>query len=200
MNRRDAFKAIALGSAGLVSQTSVADELAAQLHSGVHHKLTVQQATPWRPRFFSEAQNETVTLIAELIIPETDTPGARAAKVNEHMDLVLSEESREVQDGFVKGLRWIDRKSRQQFGADFRQISPAQQTSILTALATATVPAEDAKDQVGRKFFADIKHRTTFGYYTSEVGIHQELKYKGNAILSRWPGCPHPGHHGDADP
>ena len=198
MNRRDAFKAIALGSAGLVSPTSVAHELAAQLPSDAHHKLTVQKASPWRPRFFSEAQNETATLIAELIIPETDTPGARAAKVNEHMDLVLSEESTEVQDRFVKGLGWIDRKSRQQFGADFRQISPAQQTSILTALATATVLPEDAEDQVGRKFFEDIKRRTTFGYYTSEVGIHQELKYKGNAVLSDWPGCPHPGHHGDS--
>ena len=75
-------------------------------------------------------------MIAELIIPETDTPGARAAKVNEHMDLVLSEESTEIQQRFLRGLDWIDRESRQQFGADFRQLSPVQQTSILTALAT----------------------------------------------------------------
>ena len=195
MNRRDAFKAIALGSAGLVSQTSVAGELAAQVHSHAHQKLTVQKPSAWRPRFFSEAQNETVTVIAELIIPETETPGARAAKVNEHMDLVLSEETSEVRETFLKGLNWIDRKSRQRFGADFRQISPEQQVSLLTAVASGVT----AEDEVGSQFFEDIKRRTTFAYYTSEIGIHQELKYKGNAVLSDWPGCPHPGHHGDSD-
>jgi len=195
MNRRDAFKAIALGSAGLVSPTSVADGLVAQVHSHAHQKLTVQKAAPWRPRLFSDAQNETVTLIAELIIPETDTPGARAAKVNEHMDFVLSEETPEARETFLKGLNWIDRKSRQRFGADFTQISPEQQVSILTGVASDVTAA----DQVGSQFFEDIKRRTTFAYYTSEIGIHQELKYQGNAVLSEWPGCPHPEHHGDSD-
>ena len=195
INRRDAFKAIALGSAGLVSPTSVADGLTAQVQSHAHRKLTVQKAIPWRPRLFSDAQNETVTLIAELIIPETDTPGARAAKVNEHMDFVLSEETPEVRETFLKGLNWVDRKSRERFGADFRQISPEQQLSILTAMASDVT----SQDQVGNQFFEDIKRRTTFAYYTSEIGIHQELKYQGNAVLSEWPGCHHAGHHGDSD-
>ena len=197
MNRRDVFKAtIALGSAGLVQEALVAEPAAADVHSGPHQKSSSSKTLRWQPRFFSETQNETVTMIAELIIPETETPGARAAKVNEHMDLVLSQESPEIQQRFLRGLDWIDRKSRQLFGADFRQMSPAQQTSILTALATASsVPA---KDQVGRQFFEDIKRRTTFAYYTSEIGIHQELKYQGNAVLNEWPGCPHPEHHGDS--
>jgi hypothetical protein len=137
-----------------------------------------------------------VTIIAELIIPETETPGARAAKVNEHMDLVLSDESSEVQQRFLKGLEWMDRKSRELFGADFAKTSPAQQTSILTAVATPN--SVSPEDQLGKQFFEDIKHRTTFAYYTSEIGIHQELRYQGNAVLSDWPGCPHPGHHGDS--
>ena len=197
MNRRDAFKAIALGSAALVPQISVADELAAQIHSHARQKVTVKKAALWRPRFFSEAQNEIVTTIAELIIPETETPGALAAKVNEHIDLVLSEESPEVQQSFLKGLEWIDRKSRQLFGVNFRQISAEQQSSILTAVARAS--SDPPKDNLGSRFFEDIKRRTTFAYYTSEIGIHQELKYKGNAVLGDWPGCPHPGHHGDSD-
>jgi hypothetical protein len=134
-------------------------------------------------------------MIAELIIQKRKHRGS-GSQGGEHMDLVLSEESAEVQQRFLKGLDWIDRKSRQQFGADFRRLSPVQQTSVLTALATeGSVPAED---QVGRQFFEDVKRRTTFAYYTSEVGIHQELKYQGNAVLSEWPGCPHPEHHGDS--
>ena len=46
-------------------------------------------------------------------IPPADTPGARGAKLNEHMDLVLSEETREVQQSFLRGLAWIDMESNQ---------------------------------------------------------------------------------------
>ena len=194
MKRREALKAIAVGGTGLVLRTPGTDSVRAQVHSHVGQKLAIGQAAAWHPRFLSNVQNETVAVIAELIIPETDTPGALAAKVHEHIDLVLSEESPAVQKAFLKGLSWMDRKSRQRFGADFREISPDHQTLILTELS-----AEGAGDEIGKRFFEDIKRRTTFAYYTSEIGIHRELKYKGNAILGNWPGCPHPGHHGDSD-
>jgi hypothetical protein len=67
----------------------------------------------------------------------------------------------------------------------------------LAVLAAASGTA--GEDHIGRQFFEDIKRRTTFAYYTSEIGIHQELNYKGNAVLSEWPGCPHPDYHGDSD-
>ena len=194
MKRREALKAIAVGSRGLVLRTPGADSVSAQAHSHAGQKLALAQASSWRPRFLSSVQNETVAVIAELIIPETDTPGARAARVHEHIDLVLSEESPAVQKAFLKGLSWIDRKSRQRFGADFREISPDHQTLFFTELS-----GEDGGDEIGRRFFQDIKRRTTFAYYTSEIGIHRELKYKGNAILGHWPGCPHPDHHGDSE-
>lgn len=196
MNRRDAFRAAALSSVGILTQISAPNESATQLHGQLHDKLIAKGAAPWKPSFFSEAQNETVTIIAELIIPETDTPGARAAKVNEHIDLVMSEETREVQEAFLAGLNWIDARSRDQFGSNFNQISGDQQSSILATLAAGKI---DPRDELGKQFFEDIKRRTTFAYYTSEIGIHQELKYKGNAVLSEWTGCPHPDHHGDSD-
>jgi len=195
MKRRDALKAIAVGSTGLVLRTPGADSVSAQVHSHGGQKLALAQVSSWSPRFLSGVQTETVAVIAELIIPQTDTPGARAARVHEYIDLVLSEESPAVQKAFLNGLSWIDGKSRQRFGADFKEITPEHQTVILTELS-----AERGADETGRRFFEDIKRRTTFAYYTSEIGIHQELKYKGNAILGSWPGCPHPGHHGDSEP
>lgn len=195
MNRRDAFKLVAFSATGLLPQASIANELDAQA-GHTHQRLIAKNAAPWRPRFFSDAQNETITVIAELIIPKTETPGARAARVNEHIDLVMSEETREVQEAFLAGLSWIDRRSREQFGSNFSEISSDQQISILTALAATS--SSHGHDEIGKSFFAEMKRRTTFAYYTSEVGIHQELKYKGNAVLSEWPGCPHPDHHGDS--
>src|SRR4029450_8640250 len=97
MKRREALKAIAVGGTDLVLRTPGADSVNAQVHSHVGQKLALGQSAAWRPRFFSNVQNETVAVIAELIIPQTDTPGARAARVHEHIDLVLSEESPAVQ-------------------------------------------------------------------------------------------------------
>jgi len=50
----------------------------------------VTGATPYGPKFFTQGELEFVATLGELILPQTDTPGARAAKVHEHMDLVLS--------------------------------------------------------------------------------------------------------------
>ena len=38
-------------------------------------------------------------------------------------------------------------------------------------------------------FFADTKQATIRGYYTSEIGIHQDLRYKGNTLLAEFVGC-----------
>ena len=60
-------------------------------------------------------------------IPPADTPGARGAKLNEHMDLVLSEETREVQQSFLRGLAWIDMENNQLYKPKYSTSS----TSIL---------------------------------------------------------------------
>ena len=144
------------------------------------------------PRFFNAHQNETVTAVAELIIPQTETPGARAAKVNEFVDLVLSEESPKIQQEFLRGLDWIDRKSNELFGGQFIDLKPENQTNLLTTISRHE--AANPEDQVGVEFFKDIKARTIFAYYTSKIGIHQELQYKGLAYLTEFPGCRHPEH------
>jgi hypothetical protein len=67
---------------------------------------------------------------------------------------------------------------------------PEQQTAILTEASrnefNPTTPLE--------KFFREAKGRTIFGYYTSKIGIHEELKYKGNQFLPEFVGCDHPEH------
>jgi hypothetical protein len=45
-------------------------------------------------------------------------------------------------------------------------------------------------------FFALLEERTIQGYYTSEIGIHQELRYKGQKLLTEFVGCSHPEHMG----
>ena len=157
-----------------------------------HHGSPSQKAVSWVPRFFNAHQNETVTVLAELIIPQTETPGAKAAKVNEFIDLVLSKETPKVQREFLQGLDWIDRKSRQVFRRRFIELKPEEQKTLLERIADEENRA--AEDQVGVSFFKNIKARTIFAYYSSEVGIHRELQYKGLDYLTEFPGCSHPEH------
>jgi len=164
------------------------------------HHLPVspsRKTGPWVPKFFNAHQNETVTALAELIIPQTETPGAKAAKVNEFIDLVLGEENPKVQQEFLRGLDWIDLKSKRLFSLRFAELKPEQQKTLLDGIADDA--NTEAEDQVGVSFFKNVKARTVFAFYTSEIGIHQELQYKGLDYLTEFPGCSHP-EHSDWDP
>ncbi len=159
-----------------------------------HHSVAspAQKAGPWAPKFLSAHHNETVIVLTELIIPQTETPGAKAAKANEFIDLVLSGETPKVQQEFLRGLDWIDRRSNQLFSHRFIELRPEQQRTLLERIADEQNPA--AEDRAGVSFFKNIKAKTIFAYYTSEIGIHQELQYKGLDYLTEFPGCSHPEH------
>ena len=187
IHRRDAIKTIGVGSATLFPAWKLAGAQSHRSDGSSSSKL----------KFFTPEQDELVTVLAELIIPETDTPGARAAKVNEHIDVVLGDETAEVQQDFLDGLRWIDNQSRQRFGSAFLEVSAEQQTELLT-LVSKTGPVEPEL-LPGRLFFGNIRRRTVFAYYTSKAGILEELDYKGKTPLPEWVGCIH-SQHRDDDP
>src|SRR5579883_2005445 len=142
---------------------------------------------------FRPASNETVIALTNLIIPETDTPGAKAALVNRTIDLFLNDEEVDTQRQFLEGLAWIDGRSLRQYGKPFVDLPREQQTALLESLANPE--NRNPEDQPGVRFFEDIKDWTLFGYYTSEIGLEQELQYGGDAYHESFPGaCTHPEH------
>ena len=187
IHRRDAVKTIGVGSV-LFPAWKLAGAQSHRSDGSSSSKL----------KFFTPEQDELVTVLAELIIPETDTPGARAAKVNEQIDLVLIDETSEVQQDFLDGLRWIDTQSRGRFGLTFLEASAEQQTELLT-LVSKPGPVEPEL-LPGRLFFGNIRRRTVFAYYTSKIGILEELDYKGKTPLPEWVGCIHSEHRDDDEP
>lgn len=180
VDRREAIKVLAAG-------TSTFFPLSQLAHSRV---VTPVPVDGWVPHFFTKQQDKIVTAIAELILPETDTPGAKTAQVNRHIDLVLSDETEKVQRGFLEGLAWLEERSRDLFDAGFLEATEAQQTELLTEISK---PSKDGHN-LEHLFFLDIKERTVFAYYTSQIGIHQELEYKGKTPVPKWNGCTHPEH------
>ena len=139
-------------------------------------------------RTLSPHQNATLTVMTDLIIPETDTPGAKAVCVNEFIDLILTEWAHEDErQRFLAGLDLVDKRSNALFARDFVDASPAQQDALLRdldqgfaierqQLAREPYVRHKFYDQLNGNFFGDVKRMTMYGYYTSEVGLTQELR------------------------
>src|SRR5436853_4243307 len=118
MNRREALLLLA-GTA------AIPDRLLA-IGRTVHQRVRAGTL-----RAFNPHQNETVATIAELIIPKTDTPGAREAGVPAFIDVMLADWGDEEQRRtFTAGLANVDERSRGLFGKDFIACRPIQQTHI----------------------------------------------------------------------
>ena len=116
-------------------------------------------------------QSETVATIAEMILPATDTPGARAAEVHRFVDLLLAEWFPDDERArFLAGLADVDERSRDLFGADFVAASEAQRTAILSGLDAEVTALRRARAKPEDHFFHQIKSLTVYGYYTSEIG------------------------------
>jgi len=146
-------------------------------------------ASGYTLRTLNPHQNDTVVAMIDQIIPATDTPGAKSARVNEFIDVILTDwADDEERKNFLDGLAGVDKQSNELFGKNFVDASPAQQVALLRAMDESvaaqrvrrmrhgnTIPEERDK-QLRGEFFNVFKGITVHGYYTSEIGYTQELK------------------------
>jgi hypothetical protein len=191
MDRRDLIRTLGLGAATTALAGLSPGRLLALGRDAHEHATTAT----WRR--FSPHQGELAGTIAELIIPSTDTPGAREAGVAEFMDfMVESSFDPDDRDRFLLGLDEMDRRSMRLNGLPFLQTSHAQQNAVLTGMATEAESLREAGEEDPPHFFHVIKELTLFGYYTSEIGMTEELGWR--MIPGSYDGCvdlaqPRPG-------
>jgi len=145
-------------------------------------------ASGYTLRTLNPHQNDTVVAMIDQIIPATDTPGAKGARVNEFIDVILTEwADAEERRNFLDGLAGVDKQTNDLFGKNFVDASPAQQVTLLRSMDESvaaqrtrrmrhgnTIPEERDK-QLRGEFFNVFKGITVHGYYTSEIGFSQEL-------------------------
>ncbi|HKQ73468.1 MAG TPA: gluconate 2-dehydrogenase subunit 3 family protein [Blastocatellia bacterium] len=191
LSRRDALKGIAGIGASLpiLNANLLADD-----HSHGHHGQAAKTAPKkalYKAKFFNADQMALIATISELIIPTDDhSPGAIAAEVPQFIDLMISEAPAETKKTWTDGLAAMDKMSQDKNSATFNKATKDQQIAMLTEISK-----NEAKPQTQEeRFFRAIKNITIDGYYTSEIGIKQELKYKGNTYLKEFTGCTHPEH------
>lgn len=138
-----------------------------------------------KPTFFNAGEYKTLTRMVDLIIPRTDTPGAADAGVPLYIDIVVNSD-RALGKKFRAGLSQLDAASQKASKKNFADAPDREQIKVLEAMLPSKAPGND--------FFETVKAMTVVGYYSSEIGLFQELHFKGNEALSTFPGCPHGGH------
>jgi hypothetical protein len=166
MNRRELLQAgtaLPLAGSGALAQISTAPE--------------------WKPELFDAHTNETVVALTELIIPATDTPGAKAAFVNRWLDRLLAAGPIPQRDAFLDGLHWLDGHAIKLHAAPFVKLTEAQQVAILQSL---DVPANEP----GPRFFRLAKMWTSRIYYQTSIGM-RELNKGGRVPAASKMGCDH---------
>jgi hypothetical protein len=183
LSRRDALRLSAAG---------VAAPLLARTGAGAPLEAAVAAPAPLAAgRFFSGSELALLDELTERIIPADDhSGGARAAGVAAYVDGRLAEYDpgipalRETRDRFRAGLASVDDLARRELGRPFLEASEDERDALLERLATHEAdPNSDAE-----RFFGELKRWTARGYYTSRIGIHDELEYKGNTLLTEFEG------------
>jgi Gluconate 2-dehydrogenase subunit 3 len=180
VSRRAALRAIGTGLGTMTALPWLSEE-------GVLAFARIQEtnAAP-QLKVLSPSQFRTLETLVEAIIPTDDrSPGAKQARVADYIDLLLSEADPELTLEWLGGLAALDAEATTRFRMPFDGLGGSQVDTILQSISRN----ERAPHTPLETFFVMAKQATVRGYYTSNIGIHEELRYKGNQFLREFVGC-----------
>ena len=169
MDRREAITQVGLLLGGTIIGSSIFLEI------GCKPSATKTAAGS----FFKADQIAFLNEVGETILPATSSPGAKAAKVGEFMDVMVRDcYTKRDQGIFREGMDRLDDQCKKDQGKSFMECSPAQRTAFLTkmdAKQKAYMKAKTAEQP--SHYFRMIKELTLLGFFTSEVGATKALRY-----------------------
>ncbi|MBN9352103.1 MAG: gluconate 2-dehydrogenase subunit 3 family protein [Chitinophagaceae bacterium] len=165
MDRRDAIKSISILLGGTVI--------------GSTYFLSGCKANEKTSLVFSPEDTSFLDEIAETILPETNTPGAKAARVGAFMIVMVNDcYEKEDQEIFHKGMKLLKDAARKKFDSPFMKLTPVQKTELLSALdKEQTTYQKNKKPEDRSHYFRMMKELTLLGYFTSETGCTKALRY-----------------------
>lgn len=201
MNRRDALQKVAILMGGAVSAPTL---------MAVLDGCKPAETSPEMMAFALGAEDQSLLAeLAEVIIPKTDTAGAKEAGVGPFIELMLKDcYSDGQQQHFLAGLAAVKEESGK-MGSDFVSLSPENKTAVLKTMSllakeeseankkakeakvvdaeTGVVKANEKEEETHTPFFNLLKELTLFGYFTSEAGATENLNYV--PIPGRYDSC-----------
>lgn len=135
--------------------------------------------TKYAGRDFTQDDYAYLDEIGETILPETKTPGAKAAKVGQFMTVMVNDCYKEAdQKTFKEGMDKLNDFSKQKYNNTFMDLNPQQRHDLLVQLDN------EQKDYTKKKkpedqahYFRMMKELTLLGYFTSEIGCTKARRY-----------------------
>jgi hypothetical protein len=192
MNRRDLFRASIVGAISVAIRPGFGREFPPGSDA------SKELASPdWKPLFVDEHQNQTLIVLSDLMIPATDSPGAKGAFVNRFLDLLMSAESPETQRAFIEALGYLDGACRERYNAAFIGVPQEQQIEFLNLIAYPHSHrdwGEPIEEFPGNTHFEKLKDWIVGAYYSSPEGL-RELGWDGGPPHGVFAGCEHNGSH-----
>lgn len=176
MNRREAIRRVALLMGGAVSAPAILGVLAGC-------KAEPDTAAEWKPVFLTQAQAALVAEVAEIMIPRTNTPGAKDIGIPAFIDKMMKDTYPEDdQQRFIAGLADFEAQAKREHGRAFLDLEPAQRAALVKQVHDPAVEVERESDlpldERHRPFIITMKELTLLGYFTSEPGATQVLQYR----------------------
>lgn len=180
ISRRVALRSLGAGAGAIAVLPWLSDEGA--------QAFAALQRTGARPalKALTPAQYATLDVLVDAIIPTDErSPGAREARVPDYIDLLLSEADAEAKQQWIDGLAAVDAEAQARAGGPVATLPAPQVEALLTAISVN----ERQPQTVAERFFVMTKRAAIQGYYSSEIGIHKDLRYQGNRFLPDFHGC-----------
>ena len=174
MDRREALRRTAFLMGGAISAPTI---------MGVLNGCTAKPTLDWKPEFLTEDQGILITNVTEIIIPKTDTPGAKDVGVPGFIDRMMKDVySKEDQEKFLAGLKEFDEGAKSEYGDPFIALSDEQQSAYVKKVHDEAIATGGE-----RPFILKVKELTLVGFFTSEPGATQVLQYI--AVPGEYHGC-----------
>ena len=187
ISRRELLRA----GVGASLATPIAGALATTAAAVAAAAPPVAAAAATAAQFFTAAQLALVDELTELIVPADEhSGGARAAGVAAYLDRTLAEKDPRIEDydqerrKWKEGLDRVEQLAREMHGASFLEATPEQRVAVLERMAAR----EDDPKAPEERFFVELKRATTYAYYSSKVGMIDDIEYKGNRVISEFAG------------
>lgn len=180
MDRREAIQRTAMMLGYAVSASAIA---------GIMNGCKTAPELAFKPVFLTDEIANMISEMAEIIIPKTDTPGAKDVGVPAFIDLMLKDcYKKEDQDRFVKGATDFDADAKAIYGDSFLYCDADQQKELVLKYHSEAIAAMKSETPPkDRPFILMVKELTMLGFFTSEVGATQVLQYQ--AVPGSYKGC-----------
>lgn len=181
IDRREAIRRVSamLGGAAFIGGTTLLAACSREGGRGVDSATVVSTTPEPKQTMFTADEVAYLDEIAETILPETSTPGAKAARCGVFMAVMVQDcYEKKDQDIFRAGLTTLNEASQKVNNASFMQATPQQRTSLLTTIDKEAIEYQDKKqEEEPNHYFRMVKELTLLGYFTSEVGMTKALRY-----------------------